>query len=190
MGGRREESLSEEIRSERKLGVRSLKKKNWTEKARKKKAYTKKETNFFLFHSSIFAKEKFLDEEIFGLTRDIVKTRRSRDDYIQKFLKLRGEDVGNRSGMRDALTIPIGMQLPARFRNDAHTGLDSQVGRNFVIKNERHRRYFSFADVSIRKIYSSLLVKKKKKNQDHRFSERLVKIYSHHSWHGYRRIFQ
>lgn len=83
--------------------------------------------------------------------------------------------------MRDALTIPIGMQLPARFRNDAHTGLDSQVGRNFVIKNERHRRYFSFADVSIRKIYSSLLVKKKKKNQDHRFSERLVKIYSHHS---------
>lgn len=35
--------------------------------------------------------------------------------------------------MRDALTIPIGMQLPARFRNDAHTGLDSQVGRNFVL---------------------------------------------------------
>lgn len=49
-----------------------------------------------------------------------------------------------------------------RFRNDAHTELDSQVGRNFVIKNERHRRYFSFADVSIRKIYSSLSVKKKK----------------------------
>lgn len=67
--------------------------------------------------------------------------------------------------MRDALTIPIGMQLPARFRNDAHTGLDSQVGRNFVIKNERHRRYFSFADVSIRKIYSLLLVKKKKKKK-------------------------
>lgn len=162
MGGRREESLSEEIRSERKLGVRSLKKKlNW--KSKKKESIYEKRDKFFLFHFSIFAKEKFLDEEIFGLTRDIVKTRRSRDDYIQKFLKLRGEDVGNRSGMRDALTIPIGMQLPARFRNDAHTGLDSQVGRNFVIKNERHRRYFSFADVSIRKIYSSLLVKKKKK---------------------------
>lgn len=74
--------------------------------------------------------------------------------------------------MRDALTIPIGMQLPARFRNDAHTGLDSQVGRNFVIKNERHRRYFSFADVSIRKIYSSLLVRKKKKIKTYHFSKK------------------
>lgn len=84
--------------------------------------------------------------------------------------------------MRDALTIPIGMQLPARFRNDAHTGLDSQVGRNFVIKNERHRRYFSFADVSIRKIYSSLLVRKKKKNQDLSvLEEKLVEIFSCYS---------
>lgn len=115
------------------------------------------------------------------MTRDIAKTRRPRDDYIQKFLKLRGEDVGNRSGMRDALTIPIGMQLPARFRNDAHTGLDSQVGRNFVIKNERHRRYFSFADVSIRKIYSSLLVRKKKNQDLSVLEEKLVEIFSCHS---------
>lgn len=115
------------------------------------------------------------------MTRDIAKTRRPRDDYIQKFLKLRGEDVGNRSGMRDALTIPIGMQLPARFRNDAHTGLDSQVGRNFVIKNERHRRYFSFADVSIRKIYSSLLVRKKKNQDLSVLEEKLVEIFSCYS---------
>lgn len=115
------------------------------------------------------------------MTRDIAKTRRPRDDYIQKFLKLRGEDVGNRSGMRDALTIPIGMQLPARFRNDAHTGLDSQVGRNFVIKNERYRRYFSFVDVSIRKIYSSLLVRKKKNQDLSVLEEKLVEIFSCYS---------
>lgn len=83
--------------------------------------------------------------------------------------------------MRDALTIPIGMQLPARFRNDAHTGLDSQVGRNFVIKNERHRRYFSFADVSIRKIYSSLLVRKKKNQDLSVLEEKLVEIFSCYS---------
>lgn len=136
----------------------------------------KEKFKFFSLHSSIFAKEKFLDAEICRLTRDIVKKWVSRDDYIQKLLKLReGGDAGNRLGMRDALTIPIGMQLPARFRNDAHTGLDSRVGRNFVIKKERHRRYFSFADVPIRKIYSSLLVKKKKKkNQDPSFFKKIL----------------
>lgn len=45
---------------------------------------------FFSLHSSIFGKETFLDAEICRLTRDIVKTWVSRDDYIQKLLKLRG----------------------------------------------------------------------------------------------------
>lgn len=63
-------------------------------------------------------------------------------------MRLSENDPSNRLGMQGAPTIPIGMQLLGRFRNDAHTALDSPAGRNFVIKKERRHWYFSFGAVS------------------------------------------
>lgn len=70
--------------------------------------------------------------------------------------------------MQDVPAIPIGMQLLGRFRNDAHTGLDSPAGRNFVIKKERRHWHFSFAVrlAGLNLFLGCLKKKEKGKNQE------------------------